>query len=95
MVSVYAICQVKKGCEDSFLKVATRLVRHTRAEVGNISYHFSKEEGKELTYVFTELWKDNEAVEKHLKESHFVEAEKELKFLLDKPLDIHKMQVVV
>ena len=40
-------CHVKAGCEDAFLKVAEALIRHSRGEAGNISYHLCKDPSQE------------------------------------------------
>lgn len=95
MVCVYANASVKPGCEDAFIKVAEVLIRHSRGEAGNISYHLCKDPSEPLKYVFMESWLDEEALNLHLSMPHFIEAGKNLNPLLNGELDIHKLDVVL
>lgn len=95
MVCVYANASVKAGCEDAFLKVAETLIRHSRGEAGNVSYHLCKDPSEASKYVFMESWADEEALEKHMNMPHFIEAGKNLEPLLNGGLDIHKLDAVL
>ena len=95
MVCVYANASVKAGCEDAFLKAAKTLIRHSRGEAGNISYHLCKDPSEALKYVFMESWADEEALETHMNMPHFIVAGKNLEPLLNGGLDIHKLDAVL
>lgn len=93
MICIYAIAKVKSGCRDPFLQAAESLINHSRAEAGNISYHLAKE--AENRYVFMELWRDEEACAVHGASAHFTEAVKKMEYLLEEPLDIHKLEGIL
>ncbi len=95
MICVYANASVKAGCEDAFLKVAETLIRHSRGEAGNVSYHLCKDPSEPLKYVFMESWMDEEALDLHMAMPHFIEAGKNLEPLLNGGLDIHKLNAIL
>lgn len=90
MICIYAIAAVKSGCTEAFLKTADSLINHSRAESGNIKYHLAKE--SDHTYVFMEFWRDEQAVAEHMAAPHFIEAGKKLEGVLEKALEIHKLE---
>ena len=93
MICIYAVAEVKPGCERQFLKAAESLINYSRAEAGNISYHLAKE--MENHFVFMELWRDEEACRVHMAAPHFIEAGKQFESFLSAPLDIHQMEGII
>lgn len=95
MIYVYAICKIKPGCRDAFLKVAESLIHYSRAEAGNVSYHLCEDENDKNLLTFIETWHNEDALKIHLNMPHFIDAGEKMKDLLEKPLDIHKLTAII
>ncbi|MFT8312915.1 MAG: putative quinol monooxygenase [Clostridium sp.] len=89
MIKVVAKGYVKAGEVDKFKEVASGLVEESRKEEENISYGLYQDASNEQILTFIEEWKDQAALDKHMKTSHFVNAMGELSKLQEKDMDIN------
>ncbi|MCA0173157.1 putative quinol monooxygenase [Bacillus sp. RAR_GA_16] len=69
-IAVTAILKPKEGKEEDVLRVLQEVLIGSRNEEGNIQYdvHQSIEEP---TFVIYEVWKDQQAIEKHVNSEHY------------------------
>ncbi len=71
MIRIVADNFVKPESKDTFLELAAELVKGTRTEEGNISYHLCRDRSDDCHFTFIEEWKDAEAIELHNHSEHF------------------------
>lgn len=67
---VVAKFRAKPGLEDVVKKELSALLVPTRAEAGCISYDCHQSQDDPAIFVFYELWKNREELDKHLNEPH-------------------------
>ena len=56
---------------EKFVTLAAELIEASRAEEGNICYSLNAQKNDPNTLVFTECWKDKEAIKIHNHTEHF------------------------
>ncbi|MDE4907412.1 antibiotic biosynthesis monooxygenase [Methanogenium marinum] len=88
MISIIAKCQVKPETVNELKKLALDLVAVSRKEEGNISYNFYAEISDSSRFTFIEEWKDQEAIDIHMKTAHFQDFGAKAGPLFAGPLDI-------
>ena len=71
MIKILAKIIVKDDCIEEFQKTAAQLVEKSRAEEGNVSYALNQNIKRPCEHVFMEVWKDEEAINKHNASEHF------------------------
>lgn len=71
MITIIASGQIKAGCRDAFMEVATRLVYDSQGEPGNITYHLCENSEEPDEVIFLEAWEDQEAIEFHRTTEHY------------------------
>ena len=89
MIKVIAKGYIKSGEANKFKEIASELVKESRKEEENISYGLYQDANNEQILTFIEEWKDQAALDKHMKTSHFVNAMGELAKLQEKDMDIN------
>ena len=71
MITIVASFDLKPECKDEFLRLAKECLEDSRAEEGNVDYNLYISKGDPNRYFFIEVWKDEEAVDKHNGSAHF------------------------
>ena len=66
---------------EKFVTLASALIEASRAEAGNIHYSLNTDKKDPNTLVFTECWKDKEAIRFHNRTEHFTRILPQLKEL--------------
>lgn len=89
MIKVVAKGYIKPGEIDKFKEVASELVKESRKEEENISYGLYQDANNEQILTFIEEWKNQAALDKHMKTAHFLSAMTELVKLQEKDMDIN------
>ncbi|UUD37011.1 Putative monooxygenase ycnE [Mycoplasmopsis californica] len=93
MKFIYAKAVVKSDRVRDFLRIADGLVISSRKEDGNKSYNLIKID--ENTFAFIEIWKSQEAINSHVKETAFLEGIEALKdVLVDGELEITVNEII-
>ncbi|AJA49938.1 hypothetical protein CPAST_c39000 [Clostridium pasteurianum DSM 525 = ATCC 6013] len=89
MIKVIAKGYIKLGEVDKFKEIASVLVKESRKEEENISYGLYQDANNEQILTFIEEWKDQSALDKHMKTSHFVDSMAKLSKFQEKDMDIN------
>ncbi|MCL1950740.1 MAG: antibiotic biosynthesis monooxygenase [Turicibacter sp.] len=71
MVIVHVETKVVPEKEADYVAAMTDLMAMTKAESGNITYHFSKHMEEDYCYLVTEVWESWDAFEFHEATDHF------------------------
>lgn len=71
MIIIHAFIKVKPIYRDRFLELADDVMKGSKAEEGNISYHLYEDTKEDNTFVMVEEWKDQDAVKFHFQTDHF------------------------
>lgn len=71
MIKIIAKILVKDDAIEQFQKEAGELIEKSRAEEGNVSYTLNQNVDDPCEHVFMEIWKDDEAIQKHNASEHF------------------------
>lgn len=66
---------------EKFIALASELIEASRKEAGNICYSLNADKKDPNTLVFTECWKDKEAIRFHNQTEHFTRILPQLKAL--------------
>ena len=61
-----AIAKVKPGTEGAFKASVEKILLPTRAEGGNVSYHYAQSIDDPTEFIFVEVWKSNAAIDLHM-----------------------------
>jgi quinol monooxygenase YgiN len=72
MVEVIAILNVRSECAAEAEKCLLPLIEGSRMDAGNIFYHCNAVEGKAGSWIFHEQWENQEVLDSHMKQPHFV-----------------------
>lgn len=89
MIKVVAKGFIKAGEVERFKEIASELVKESRNEKENISYGLYQDTNNAQILTFIEEWKDQDALDKHMKTSHFVNAMSQFSQLQEKDMDIN------
>lgn len=71
MIKIVAWTLVKEGMEELYKAAAKDLVAASAAEEGNITYTLNQDLTNPRMFAMIEIWKDQEAIEKHNASEHF------------------------
>ena len=71
MIVVHAKLKVKPESATAFLQQAKIVVQATQKEEGCVSYQLMADAGSSDSFMFVEVWTDKDALNRHLKTSHF------------------------
>ncbi|AGK99407.1 putative quinol monooxygenase [Clostridium pasteurianum] len=89
MIKVVAKGYVKAGEVEKFKEYAAELVKESKKEEENISYGLYQDTSNPQILTFIEEWKDQAALDQHMKTPHFVRIFAELGKLQEKETDIN------
>lgn len=70
-VAITAVLKVKAGKEAEALEALQEVVTSSRQEEGCVTYQLHRSLDDESTFVFYEVWKDADAVQKHIESEHY------------------------
>ena len=82
--TIVARMEVHPGKEKEFLAQTVELIKATRAEEGNISYHLYQSPANPAMFIFYEEYTDQAAMEKHASSSYLKKFGEKVKDLLAK-----------
>ncbi|MBR3245806.1 MAG: antibiotic biosynthesis monooxygenase [Parasporobacterium sp.] len=71
MIKIVACTLVKEGMEEQYKEAARELVKCSSAEEGNITYTLNQDINNPRSFAMIEIWKDQEAIDKHNASEHF------------------------
>ena len=71
MIKIVARTVVKEGMVDSYKEIVKELVRCSAAEEGNITYTLNQDMNDPRAFAMIEIWKDQDAIDKHNASEHF------------------------
>jgi len=71
MIKIVARTIVKEGMEEQYMAMAEELVRCSAAEEGNITYTLNQDIRNPRSFAMIEIWKDQEAIDRHNVSKHF------------------------
>jgi quinol monooxygenase YgiN len=90
MIKVIAKQFVKSGKLEEFLPVAKHLVEETtKKDAGCIRYEMYQDLNDPLVVTVMEEWESQEALDKHMKASHFVDSIPKIGACCEKPAEIN------
>ncbi len=69
--TIVARVTVKAGKQRTFIRAATKLIKATRQEEGNVSYNLYQSPQKSTDFIFYEEYKDEAAFNAHASSEHF------------------------
>ena len=70
-LKIVATIVVKAEFQSDLEKVFHTVVNETRKEAGNISYELHQDIQNPLKYIILEVWRSQEAIDKHNESLHF------------------------
>ena len=70
-IRIVARDHLKPECREKANELLKELIECSRAEEGNIAYDYCQDVDHPEYYAMIEHWKDEEAVQKHMKSEHF------------------------
>ena len=88
MIKIIAKIVVKEDKIGEFQRFAEELVEKSRAEEGNVSYSLNQSTQDKCQHAFIEIWKDDEATEKHNASEHFTTILTKLGEMASEPLTV-------
>ncbi|MCT4596095.1 MAG: antibiotic biosynthesis monooxygenase [Anaeromicrobium sp.] len=89
MITIVAKGVVKEENINKFKEYAQTLVEETRKEKGCISYNLYEDINDPKIITFIEEWEDQEAIDAHVKASHFVEIVPKLRDLQESETEVN------
>jgi quinol monooxygenase YgiN len=95
MIKVIAKITVKEDAIDAFTKDAFALVAETRKEFGCISYQVFQDVNLKNEFTFLEEWASPEALQNHMKSTHFQETMPKFAEISEKEMDISVCTLLV
>jgi len=78
MIVIVVNFDVKEGKKEAFMEVVGRLIAGSQNEAGNIEYEIFADMKKPNAFVLIEKWKDQAALDFHVKTDHYTGNVKEL-----------------
>ena len=88
MIVTKATVLTKSGMMNHVKAICVECAIKTRKEDGCYSYEFLLSSEDENSGVFIELWRDQEAINAHIKTPHFITMMENLKPYLETPLGV-------
>ena len=71
MIKIVARTVVKEGMEEQYKEIVKELVACSAAEEGNITYTLNQDINNPRAFAMIEIWKDQDAIDKHNASEHF------------------------
>jgi quinol monooxygenase YgiN len=71
MIVLHAFIKVNPNHRDQFLEQAQQIMKHSKAEEGNNSYHLYEDILESNSFVMLEEWDDLAAIEYHNNTEHY------------------------
>ncbi len=87
-IQVVATIYAKPGSESLVEDILRELIAPTRAEAGCVKYELFCNSANPSEFVFIEEWISREALDAHIKTTHFIQAGQAQEGLLAKPTSI-------
>ena len=88
MIKIVAKIVVQEDKIEEFQKMVAELVEKSQAEEGNVSYSLNQSTQDKCQHAFIEIWKDNDAIEKHNASEHFTTILPKLGEMASEPLTV-------
>ncbi len=88
MIKIVANVTVKEDKIQEFHELARELVEKSRAEEGNVSYSLNRNINDKCRHAFIEIWKDDDAIQKHNASEHFTRLLPALGELASEPMTV-------
>ena len=88
MIKIVAKIVVQEDKIEEFQSLAAGLVEKSQAEEGNVSYSLNQSTQDKCQHAFIEIWKDDEAIEKHNASEHFTTILPKLGEMASEPLTV-------
>ncbi|SFB06764.1 MULTISPECIES: putative quinol monooxygenase [unclassified Bacillus (in: firmicutes)] len=73
MIVLHAFIKVNPNQRQQYLEHARDVMKHSKAEEGNNSYHLYEDTLEANKFVMVEEWKDLAALEFHFKTAHYAD----------------------
>ncbi|PLT34488.1 putative quinol monooxygenase [Bacillus sp. V5-8f] len=90
MIIIHAHLKVEPNKREAFLEHSKQVISHSKEEAGNISYQLFEDTAHDNSFVFLEVWKDDQAIEQHEQTEHFKSFVKDLDQFLLEPIQVEK-----
>lgn len=96
MIYLIATLKIKPGSQETLKNLVAPCIEGTRNEPGNISYDLLASMTDENTLTFVERWENQEAVDNHFTEPHFLTwREAASEYFLDRKIEVITPQDVI
>ena len=93
-IVLIARLKVKKDSVEQAKQAALAIVEDSRREAGCLNYDFHQAIEDETVFIWHETWENKEAIEAHGKSEHFDAFSRQIKDLIDEPLEITLTKMV-
>lgn len=93
MVVLHAFIKVDPNYREQYLEHAKEVMKHSKAEEGNNSYHLYEDTLEANSFVMVEEWKDLAALDFHVKTSHYVDFKNATKNMLAADVRLERYEV--
>ncbi|RKD75145.1 quinol monooxygenase YgiN [Sinobaca qinghaiensis] len=70
-VTIKAFLQAEPGKEEALRKELKKAIAPSQAEAGCLEYVLYESEAQDGVFIFSEKWKDEEAVQQHIQSEHY------------------------
>ncbi len=90
---ISARIQVKEECRQQFVEASKAIIEGTRAEDGCLFYALHEDVHEPGSFLFYEEWRDQEAIDNHFKEPHFLKFGEDIADLIMCEPDIAVMAI--
>lgn len=70
-ITIKAFLQAQPGKEEALKKELKKAIAPSRAEAGCLEYVLLESEAQDGVFIFSEKWKDEEAVQQHIQSEHY------------------------
>ncbi|WCK54871.1 putative quinol monooxygenase [Aneurinibacillus sp. Ricciae_BoGa-3] len=91
-IIITAILKPKEGFQDQLLSELKKVQLASREEIGCIEYNLNQSV-EDDTFVLYEVWKDNEALDRHAGSSHYQEYRNNIKDFVS-TREVYKMKTI-
>ena len=87
-LTVIARIEAKPGCAGRVRKALLALIPPTRAEKGCIDYELHNQRGSKRVFLFYENWLSKSCLDRHLRQKHLKDFDRQTRSLLACPVSI-------
>jgi quinol monooxygenase YgiN len=95
VIKVVAKSEIKNNQIEAYKKLAQELAQETRKEQGCISYELFQDVQNNNVFTFIETWEDQDALERHLRSSHFEKIVPQMALIKEKQSEINVYRLVL